>query len=155
MKTMTRMNAFALLAVAAVALGVASWGTGSRERRVHTPAPATALVAPSFTGRVDTGWLPATEARREMESLGAALDRLALERGLAVRELGSNAQLRTRSEDGTRLDAPLARFERSFEFRVQRPDDVEALRQELGTLAFDVQPAPDEQYAARGNAVGF
>lgn len=158
MKTMTRMNAFALLAVAAVALGVATWDADLGSPRVTASAPTTELLAPSFTGRVDTGWLPATEARREIEELGAALDRLAVERGLGVRILASHALLRTRTAEGMRLDSPLARFERSFEFRVHDSADLESLRSVLATLAVEVDPSAtliDEQYASPRNAVGF
>jgi hypothetical protein len=139
MKTMTRLNAFALVAVAAVALGVGTWDAQLGSPQVTASAPTAELLAPSFTGKVDTGWLPATEARREIEELGAALDRLALERGVDVRVLGSNAHLRTRSLDGARLDAPVARFVRSFEFRVSNPNEAEALRSTLASLAIDVE----------------
>jgi hypothetical protein len=142
MKTMTRLNAFALFAVAAVALGVATWDAQIDRTQTAASTPAAELLSPSFTGKVDTGWLPATEARREIEELGAVLDHLALERGVDVRVLGSNAHLRTRSLDGARLDAPVARFVRSFEFRVSNPNEAEALRSVLANLAIDVETQP-------------
>lgn len=158
MKTMTRMNAFALFAIAAVALGVATWEAETGNPQTSVRAASTALVAPSLTGTVDTGWLPAAEARREIEELGAVLDRLAVERGFGVRILDSNTQLRTRTADGTRLDVPLARFERSFEFRVPESGDLESLRNALATLAVEVEPSAtviDAHYAERRNTVGF
>lgn len=159
MKTMTRMNAFALFALAAVALGVATWEPESGGGpQVPVAVTSAGLLAPSFTGTVDTGWLPAAEARREIEELGAALDRLAVERGFGVRILDSNAQLRTRTADGTRLGAPLARFERSFEFRVPESGDLESLRSALATLAVEVDPpatAIDAHYAERSSPIGF
>lgn len=142
MKTTTRMNAFALLAVAAIALGVTNWDRDVDPAQPLSSFAAAAAVSPSFTATADTGWLPAAQARQRIEAIGTALERLALERNLGVKVLDSAAQLRTRTAEGVRLAAPLARFERSFEFRARDAGDLEALRDALATLSVEVEPAP-------------
>lgn len=161
MTTMTRINAFALLAAAAVALGAATWDAEIDNSPAADSVASAELVSPSFTGKVDTGWLPATEARRSIEELSATLDRLALEHDAGVRVLDSAAELRTRTAEGLRLAAPLARFERAYEFRVHDPRDLDSLRSALARLAVELEPAApgtvvlDEHYASRPNAAGF
>jgi hypothetical protein len=135
MKTMTRINAFALLAVAAVALGVASWGTKMDERGAPSVA-VSEVPAAAFTVKIASGWLAPGAAREQIEQQSAALERLAADHQIAVRVLRSDAQLRTRDLRGARLHAPLARFERFF---VIQTHDVDSLSAALAGQAIELE----------------
>ena len=133
MKTMTWINASAVVAVAALVLGLAGWGSTGSAGVIHTEAsPETRSV---LVAQIDTDWLPASSARREIEQRSALIERFAEENGIVLRVTGTGARMRTRAADGSRLDEPQAHFARSFEFHVSRPQDVDLLRRTLATWA--------------------
>lgn len=137
MKTTTWINASALLAAVTIALGAASWQ--GIQRATILPTSSAPLA---FTAEVSTEWLPAPAARNEIEQRSALLERFAAEYRIPLRVIDSASELRTRAQDGGRLDAPLARFARSFEFSVGNARDADLLRGTLATWSVTLQPAP-------------
>lgn len=137
MKTITWINASAVVAVAALALGVAGWDVaGSRGviRAGAFPASQTVLVA-----QIETSWLPASTARREIEQRTALIEQFAQEQGIDLRVTDADTSVRTRDGAGARLEEPLFHFARSFEFHVRRPQDVDLLRGTLATWSVDLR----------------
>jgi len=136
----TVVNASALLAAAAVALGLATWDV---QENATTFAPRVVSAAsPTFTADIQTAWLPADDARSTLEQRSALIEQFALEHGIAVRILDSEAVARTRDADGERLQEPLLRLARSFEFRLESPRDVDLLRGTLASWSVDLERAP-------------
>jgi hypothetical protein len=139
MKTITWINASAVVAVATLALGIAGWDMGSSAGVLHSTAFPSAQAV--LVAQIETGWLPASSARREIEQRSALIERFAQEQGIDLRITDADTQVRTRAQSGGRLEEPLFHFERSFEFRVQRPQDVDLLRGTLATWSVDLQEA--------------
>ncbi len=136
MKTTTWINASALLAAVTLTLGIASWDGAASGSLILPAAPAPI----TFTAQVTTDWLPAAAARTEIEQRSALVERFAADHAIPVRVLDSSAEVQTRT-DGARLDASLARFTRSFEFRVGDARDADLLRGTLATWSVDLQRA--------------
>ncbi|HEX6243909.1 MAG TPA: hypothetical protein VFZ61_23500 [Polyangiales bacterium] len=137
MKTITWINASAVVAVATLALGIAGWDVaGSRGviRPGAFPASQTVLVA-----QIETSWLPASTARREIEQRTALIEQFAQEQGIDLRVTDADTSVRTRDGAGARLEEPLFHFARSFEFHVRRPQDVDLLRGTLATWSVDLR----------------
>src|SRR5687768_16679029 len=137
MKTITWINASAVVAVATLALGIAGWDVAGSRGVIHAgefPAAQTVLVA-----QIETRWLPASTARREIEQHTALIEQFAQEQGIDLRVTDADTSVRTRDGAGARLEKPLFHFERSFEFHVRRPQDVDLLRGTLATWSVDLQ----------------
>ncbi len=136
MKTTTWINASALLAAVTLTLGIATWDATAPGALILPAAPART----AFTAEVSTDWLPAAAARSEIEQRSALVERFAADHDIVVRVLDSNAELQTRA-GSERLEAPLARFTRSFEFSVGDARDADLLRGTLATWSVDLERA--------------
>jgi hypothetical protein len=151
MKTTTWINASAVVAVATLALGIAEWDMpGSNGVMGALPASQAVLVA-----EIETDWLPASSARREIEQRSALIERFAQEQGIDLRVTDAGARVRTRAEEGGRLEEPLFHFARSFEFRVQRAQDVDLLRGTLATWSVDLKDARTVEVATGTGGPAF
>ena len=103
---------------------------------------------------IRTDWLAPLSARRSLNQRNQALERWVADRGGFVRVLDTGSTLRTRDTDGTRLETPLVRLERTLIIRVppqHAPSDLEQALAGLDvTMASIAWPA-----AAPGTRVEF
>lgn len=118
-----------------------------RDPRATLPNRPDEDVAARVTGVIATDWLPAAEARRDIEARTADLLRVARSHGSDLRILATQASLRIRS-GGARLEQPLARFERSVEMAAPGNGDA-ALRSALSSIEVTLVRGEGRQIAQR------
>lgn len=150
-------NAFRMWSIA---LGLSVMAAGSRPLLETSTGPHAVTAdarapidSPRYVAVVSTDWLPAPEARREIEQRSVELDRVAQLYGTRTRMLDTRQVLRVRSSTGARLEQPLAQFERSFEIRSGgTAGNAAALGVALRELGARAEPAHGDQLALQSPA---
>jgi hypothetical protein len=139
MSTTTRLIATILIA-ASFGITLATGGAALFDR--DASASAGARFDPTLQqvrATIRTDWLEPVSARRSLDERHGALERWVAERGGYVRVLDDASALRTRSDAGVRLNAPVAQLARTLVIFMPRQqpmaDVVQALAGTNATVA--------------------
>jgi len=136
---MGSFTTFGAIALGAAAIATATASLAPRpQHRVET-LETRAVAVPTVTATISTDWLPAPDARRHLEARTRLLDLLSAAHGSALRVIATDSKLRTRTAGGARLASPLARFERTFEIRLNDASAEPSLRADLADLEVATQ----------------